>query len=97
MELPSLSEEVNAGDAMGTVESVKSASDIKAPVAGKIVAVNALLEEKPAIMGEIPEEGGDEGGWIAKIEVGEVGLAELEKLMGEEEYKTFITKPDEES
>lgn len=90
VETPSLWEDVSAGDAIGTVESVKSVSDIKAPVTGKIVNVNILLEEKPVLMGTKPEDSGDEGGWIAKIEVGEKGKGEWEALMGEREYEAFI-------
>lgn len=92
VELPTLSEEVTAGDVIGAVESVKSASDIKTPVAGTIVAVNSLLEEKPAVMNAKPEESGDDGGWIAKIEVDAVGQAEWEGLMSEGEYGAFVEK-----
>jgi len=90
VELSTLSESVSAGDVIGAVESVKSASDIKAPVTGIVVAVNELLENKPSVMGMKPEDGGEEGGWIAKIEVSEEAVAELEGLMGEEEYRAFV-------
>lgn len=92
VELPSLSDEVGAGDVMGAVESVKSASDIKTPVAGTIIELNMRLEEKPSIMGAKPEDGSADGGWIAKIEVNEVGVAEWEGLMTEEEYKASIAE-----
>jgi len=90
VELPTVSEAVSAGDTIGAVESVKSASDIKAPVAGTIVEVNALLESKAGVMGTRPEDGSEEGGWVARIEVGEEGRAEVEGLMSEESYKAFI-------
>ena len=82
IELPSLDLEFGAGDTIGAVESVKSASDILTPISGKVVAKNDLLEEKPATINRSPE--GE--GWIAKIEVKHV---ELEGLMGEEEYRKF--------
>ena len=47
VELPSIDLEVNAGESIGAVESVKSASDIMAPVGGKIVEANSVLEDKP--------------------------------------------------
>ncbi|KAI9816799.1 MAG: glycine cleavage system H-protein subunit [Pycnora praestabilis] len=83
VELPVMDLEVNAGDSIGAVESVKSASDIMTPVAGKIVEANSILEEKPGIINKGPE--GE--GWIAKIAVKD--KAEIEKLMGSTEYKKF--------
>lgn len=92
VELPTLDEPFSAGDTIAAVESVKSASDIKAPVAGTLVEVNELLEKSPAVMGTKPEDTGAEGGWLAKIELSEDGLKELEGLMGEKEYQEFITE-----
>ena len=83
VELPTLDLEVSAGDSIGAVESVKSASDIMTPVGGKIVATNEKLEEKPGIINKGPE--GE--GWVARIEVGDAG--EVEGLMGGEEYRKF--------
>ncbi|KAL9000319.1 MAG: hypothetical protein Q9169_001036 [Polycauliona sp. 2 TL-2023] len=81
VELPTLDLEVSAGDSIGAVESVKSASDIMTPVTGKIIATNAKLEEKPGTINKGPE---DEG-WIARIEVGDA--KEVESLMGLDDYK----------
>ncbi|KAI9837317.1 MAG: hypothetical protein M1819_000391 [Sarea resinae] len=86
VELPTLPLEVSAGDSIGAVESVKSASDIMSPVSGEVVEANSVLEEKPGTINKAPE--GE--GWIAKVKVGDKGLAELEALMGEEEYKAFV-------
>ncbi|KAI4114407.1 MAG: hypothetical protein LQ338_008011 [Usnochroma carphineum] len=83
VELPALDLEVSAGDSIGAVESVKSASDIMTPVSGKIIAANEKLEEKPGTINKGPE---DEG-WIARIEVGDA--KEVEGLMGLEEYRKF--------
>lgn len=82
VELPALHTEVSAGDTLGAVESVKSASDILSPLAGKVIEKNDLLEEKPGRINEAPE--GD--AWIARIEVGE---SEVSGLMDEEEYRKF--------
>lgn len=82
IELPELELEIGAGDAIGAVESVKSASDILTPIGGKVVEVNNALEEKPGGINKDPE--GE--GWIAKVEV----QGEPEgKLMSAEEYTAF--------
>ncbi|KAL8648823.1 MAG: hypothetical protein Q9226_005831 [Calogaya cf. arnoldii] len=81
VELPTLDLDVSAGDAIGAVESVKSASDIMTPVTGKIVATNEKLEEKPGTINKGPE--GE--GWIARIQVGDA--KEIEGLMDLDDYK----------
>lgn len=92
VELPTLNESFSLGDTIAAVESVKSASDIKAPVACTVIEVNDLLEKSPSVMGTKPEDTGAEGGWLAKIELSEDGLKELEGLMGEKEYEAFIAE-----
>lgn len=83
-ELPEVGLEVSVGDPVGAVESVKSASDVLSPVAGKVIAGNAVLEDKAKTINESPE--GD--GWIAEIEVSDP--AELEALLDEAAYKETI-------
>lgn len=83
VELPTQDTQVSAGDTIGAVESVKSASDILTPVAGTILEGNAVLEEKPATINKAPE--GE--GWIAKIKVDNV--EDLEGLMDAEAYKEY--------
>lgn len=83
VELPTLELEVSAGDSIGAVESVKSASDIMTPVSGKIIQANDVLQEKPGTINKEPE--GE--GWIARIEVKDG--KEVEGLMGVEEYRRF--------
>ncbi|CAK7203528.1 glycine cleavage system H-protein subunit [Sporothrix eucalyptigena] len=89
VELPSEGKEVGQGDAIGAVESVKSAADINAPIACKITHVNNSLEEKPGTINQLPEDDSAGGGWIAKVEVDEAGIKEFEALMDPEEYKAF--------
>lgn len=73
------------------MESVKSASDINAPVSCKIVEVNSALEETPGLINRAPEDTSAAGGWVARVEVLEkVGVKDLEGLMSEEEYKKFV-------
>ena len=86
MELPALDLEVNAGDSMGTVESVKSASDILTPVSGKIIEANNVLHEKPGTVNKSPE--GE--GWIARIQVKDAG--EIDNLMNTDEYAEFTAE-----
>ena len=83
MELPATGQEVAAGDAIGAVESVKSASDIYAPISGTIVEGNAELEARPGTINKGPE--GE--GWIAKMKV--TDPEEASALMDEEAYKSF--------
>lgn len=82
IELPEVSLSVSAGDAIGAVESVKSASDILTPVSGTVVDINKALENKASEVNRDPE--GE--GWIAKIEV--EGEPEG-KVMSQEEYRAF--------
>ncbi|KAF7907732.1 uncharacterized protein EAF01_005318 [Botrytis porri] len=90
VELPTVPLEVGAGDAIGAVESVKSASDINSPITCKIVQANQMLEEAPSTINKGPEDETSAGGWVAKVEVGEKGVKDLEGLMDESAYKAFI-------
>jgi len=89
VELPTVPMDVHAGDAIGAVESVKSASDINSPITCKIVQSNAMLEEIPGTINKGPEDESSAGGWVAKVEVGEQGVKDLEGLMDESAYKAF--------
>jgi glycine cleavage system H protein len=82
VELPAEDLEVNGGDAIGAVESVKSASDIYSPVAGTITGFNSLLEEKPGTINASPEQ----DGWIAKIKVKDGEAEKISALMDAEAY-----------
>lgn len=81
--------EVNKGDAIGAVESVKSASDIMTPVSGVVTEVNSALEEKPGTINKSPE--GD--GWLARIKVTNPG--EVDGLMDAEAYQKFTEESSE--
>jgi len=90
VELPTTPLEVGAGDSIGAVESVKSASDINAPITCTITEVNSLLEEKPGTINKGPEDDSTGGGWVARVKVGETGVKDMEELMDEEAYKKFV-------
>lgn len=80
VELPEVGLEVKKSDMVGAVESVKSASDIYAPVSGKIIETNPVLEDKPGSINQSPEK----DAWLAKMEI--TNPAEVEALMTKEEY-----------
>ena len=80
VELPELDSEVNQGDEVAVVESVKAASEIYSPMSGKIVDLNPSLEDSP----EIVNSSAFEEGWFFKIEV--TDSSEFENLLTPEEY-----------
>ncbi|KAB8263475.1 glycine cleavage H-protein-domain-containing protein [Aspergillus pseudonomiae] len=84
VELPEIGLEVNAGEPVGAVESVKSASDVNSPAAGTVTQVNSVLEDKAKFINESPE--GE--AWIAEISVNDV--AELDGLLDAEAYKATV-------
>ncbi|WP_461210719.1 glycine cleavage system protein GcvH [Desulfocurvus sp. DL9XJH121] len=65
VELPEVGDTFEAGEEMGSVESVKAASEIYAPVSGEIVAVNEALEDAPETVNQAPY--GD--GWLVRFKV----------------------------
>ncbi|KAH8664695.1 glycine cleavage system H protein [Xylariales sp. PMI_506] len=89
VELPEVGKSVGAGDAIGAVESVKSAADINAPISCSVTDVNLVLEEKPGEINKVPEDDSHGGGWIAKVAVSEQGVKDFDALMDPEEYKAF--------
>ncbi|QPH03794.1 hypothetical protein C2857_000170 [Epichloe festucae Fl1] len=83
---------VDQGDAIGAVESVKSASDINSPIRCRVAQGNSSLEEKPATINKVPEDDSNGGGWIVKVEVDEEGAKQYDELMDAEAYKAFISE-----
>ncbi|MEM6820888.1 MAG: glycine cleavage system protein GcvH [Verrucomicrobiota bacterium] len=85
VELPEIGKEVAAGDAIAVVESVKAASDIYAPVSGKVTEVNDTLGDDPALV----NTGAFTEGWLFKIEVSNAD--EAKKLLSADAYKKHIS------
>jgi len=81
VELPDVDSQVSARDEVSVVESVKTASDIYAPVSGVIVAVNELLEDSPETINSSPYD----DGWIFKIRM--ENEEELQELLSAEDYR----------
>ncbi len=84
VELPELDREVSANEACAVVESVKAASDVYAPLAGKVVEINETITEEPAIVNSDAE--GE--GWFFKLELDDP--ASFEELMDDEAYEEFM-------
>ncbi len=84
VELPVLEREVAANEACATVESVKAASDVYAPLAGKIVEINETIVEDPSIVNSDAE--GE--GWFFRLELDDTD--EFEALMDQDAYDEFL-------
>ncbi len=86
VELPEIDAEIAIGDDYTTVESVKAASPVASPVAGKVIEVNEALDETPELLNEDAY-----GQFIAKIEVSEVDEA---NLLTAEEYEALLAEEE---
>lgn len=84
VETPEVGSLVTAGEQAGVVESVKTASDIHAPVSGTVVEVNTDLEDDPDFVNEDPYG----KGWIYKIKPD--NIADVEKLLTNSEYEAGL-------
>jgi glycine cleavage system H protein len=87
VELPEVGAEVSADEPFGSVESVKTVSELYAPVSGKIVEINEDLSDSPEFVNESPYE----KAWMIVIEPS--NQSELENLMTAEQYQE-MTKED---
>lgn len=83
VELPPLGKKVEQMAPLAVVESVKSVSDVYAPVSGEVIAVNSALENKPELINQ--DAFGE--GWIAKLKMG--NPAELDSLMEAAAYEAL--------
>jgi len=81
VELPAVGDAVRAGDSFGSVESVKTVSELYAPVSGQVVEVNEALNDAPERVNKAPY--GD--GWLIVVELADA--AELDKLWSADKYK----------
>jgi glycine cleavage system H protein len=85
VELPKAGAEVSAGKSFGTVESVKSVSELYAPVSGKVVAVNDELAKSPEKVNSDPH-----GAWMIKIDLKNPN--EASSLLSAQDYEKFIAE-----
>jgi len=86
VDLPSVGDELTAGDSFGEIESVKSVSELFAPVSGEITEVNSALDDSPETVNAAPHD----AGWMVKVALSDAG--ELDALMSAEDYDAFITE-----
>ncbi|MFN3848065.1 MAG: glycine cleavage system protein GcvH [Spirosomataceae bacterium] len=84
VEIETEGQDLAANDIFGTVEAVKTVSDLYLPVAGKVLEVNAALKDSPELVNSDPY--GD--GWMIKMELANV--ADVDALMDAEAYKSSI-------
>ncbi|KFZ22285.1 glycine cleavage system H protein [Thermotoga neapolitana DSM 4359] len=83
VDLPEVGKEVKKGDVVASIESVKAAADVYAPLSGKITEVNERLESEPELINKDAE--GE--GWIFKMEIADE--SELSDLLDEQAYREF--------
>lgn len=86
VELPQVGSELEAGDELGSIESVKAVSELFSPVSGQVVEINEALAEKPELVNTDPY--GD--GWMIKIRLSDA--TEVDELMNAEEYEEYVER-----
>ena len=84
VETPEIDHVCEAEEGIAVVESVKAASDIYSPVAGKVIDTNGELADNPELVNTEPYE----GGWIFKLQPDEV--SDVENLMDPDDYQAYV-------
>ena len=84
LEFPEVDEEFNEGDIFGTIEAVKTVSDLFMPISGKIVEINESLNDDPENVNSSPYE----SGWMVKIELS--ANAQTDSLLDSKSYLEMI-------
>ncbi|SOE22831.1 glycine cleavage system H protein [Spirosomataceae bacterium TFI 002] len=84
VEIETEGESFEANEVFGTIEAVKTVSDLFLPVSGKVIEVNEKLADAPELVNEDPYE----AGWLIKMEINDP--ADVEKLLTVEAYKSLI-------
>ena len=84
VEIETEGEELDKEEVFGTIEAVKTVSDLYMPISGKVTEVNPELEDQPDLVNKDPFE----GGWMIKIQVSDP--SELDGLLTAEQYKELI-------
>ena len=86
VELPEVGDDITADEAFGSVESVKTVSELYAPVSGKVVEINEDLDDAPELVNESPYE----KAWMIVVELSDE--SELDNLMTAEKYQEMISE-----
>ena len=84
LEIDTLDSEIATNEVFGTVEAVKTVSDLFMPLSGKVIETNSELEDRPELVNEDPY--GE--GWIIKIDISDI--SESSNLLSCEDYKNLV-------
>ena len=84
LEIETMGEQLDKGEVFGTVEAVKTVSDIFMPVSGKVIEINPRLEDQPELVNKDPY--GE--GWLIKVELAEP--AQINDLLDAKDYEKLI-------
>ena len=84
LEIDTLDSEIASNEVFGTVEAVKTVSDLFMPLSGKVIETNSELEDRPELVNEDPY--GE--GWIIKIDISDI--SESSNLLSYEDYKNLV-------
>ena len=84
LEIDTLDSEIASNEVFGTVEAVKTVSDLFMPLGGKVIETNPELEDKPELVNEDPY--GE--GWIIKIDISDI--SEISSLLSYHDYKNLV-------
>ncbi len=85
VDMPDVDDDIEVDEDFGAIESVKAASDLKAPVSGKVIEINEVLEDEPELLNKDAYEN-----WIIKVKL--TDTSELKNLMDEKAYKEFCAE-----
>lgn len=86
VELPAVGTKLEQGKQFGTIEAVKTVSDLFAPVSGEVVEINELLKNSPETVNKEPYG----SGWMVKVRI--ENKSELDDLLGVEKYQAMVGK-----
>lgn len=89
VELPTVGDSFDQGKAFGSVESVKSVSELFSPISGEVVAINEELADAPELVNTDPYK----GGWMIKLTIQKAG--EIDALLSASEYEDFVATQSE--
>ena len=84
VDVDSVDDELSSGDVFGSVEAVKTVSDLFLPLTGKVVEFNAKIEDEPELLNTDPYG----NGWIIKLDIGE--SADTSQLLSAEQYQASL-------
>jgi glycine cleavage system H protein len=84
VQLPTIGQELTKGESFGEIESVKTVSELYAPLSGKVLAINSALDSQPELVNEDPAK----QGWMLQIELSEPD--QIAECMDEAGYQNYL-------